>query len=235
MHRQNCFLTLTYAPENLPANGSLHYPDVQKFLRRLRKKFPTETIRFYLCGEYGEINNRPHYHICLFGLFPEDATPLKLLNKTHKYYTSPTLAALWPKGHITISNLTPETAAYTAGYVLQKITGALSETHYTNPDGTTRVPEFNRMSLKPGIGWEWLEQFHSDVYNHDHVIVNGKPGRPPGYYDAQLKRVDPHHHEELLEQRADTARRSASEHTPERLVARETVALARYNLNKRTL
>ncbi|WNK13783.1 MAG: replication initiator protein [Microvirus sp.] len=230
MHSSSCFLTLTYAPENLPANGSLHYPDVQKFLRRLRKKYPEQTIRFYLCGEYGEINDRPHYHICLFGLFPEDSTPTQLLNKNFKYYNSPTLAALWPQGHITLSNLTPETAAYTAGYVLQKLTGALGETHYGE-----RVPPFNRMSLKPGIAAEWLHEFHTDVYNYDHVVVNGKPGRPPGYYDQQLKKSDAYRLDELLEQRANQARSNVAEHTPARLEARETVALAKYNLSKRTL
>ena len=36
MHDQNCMVTLTYADENLPANGSLSLYDWQRFMKRLR-------------------------------------------------------------------------------------------------------------------------------------------------------------------------------------------------------
>ena len=38
MHEQNCFITLTYAPEHLPKNESLELRDFQLFMKRLRKK-----------------------------------------------------------------------------------------------------------------------------------------------------------------------------------------------------
>ena len=34
----NCFITLTYNDEHLPAYGTLNKPDFQKFMKRLRKK-----------------------------------------------------------------------------------------------------------------------------------------------------------------------------------------------------
>ena len=37
LYDQNCFITLTYAPENLPENGSLVLEHFQLFMKRLRK------------------------------------------------------------------------------------------------------------------------------------------------------------------------------------------------------
>lgn len=39
MHDNNCFITLTYNPENLPPDGGLIKSDFQKFMKRLRKYY----------------------------------------------------------------------------------------------------------------------------------------------------------------------------------------------------
>ena len=48
----------------------LYYPDLQRFLKRLRKYFSKlfkdEKIRYYAIGEYGTSSYRPHWHILLF-------------------------------------------------------------------------------------------------------------------------------------------------------------------------
>ena len=67
LHDENSFLTLTYSDENLPPGGSLHLPDFQNFMKRLRKSIAPKRVRFYHCGEYGDILSRPHYHALLFG------------------------------------------------------------------------------------------------------------------------------------------------------------------------
>lgn len=61
------FITLTYDPKHLPANGSLDKKHVQDYLKRLRKKDGTNSIRYYCVGEYGSRYGRPHYHLLLFG------------------------------------------------------------------------------------------------------------------------------------------------------------------------
>ena len=38
LYEANCFITLTYAPEHLPKNGSLVLEHFQKFMKRLRKR-----------------------------------------------------------------------------------------------------------------------------------------------------------------------------------------------------
>ncbi|MEO5355656.1 MAG: hypothetical protein H7835_21005, partial [Magnetococcus sp. XQGC-1] len=67
-HEHNCFITLTYNDDNLPANGSLNYRHFQNFMKRLRKYYVEFTVRFYMCGEYGENFARPHYHACIFAI-----------------------------------------------------------------------------------------------------------------------------------------------------------------------
>lgn len=64
------FVTLTYRDEFLGDNN-LEYEDVQKFLKRLRKRIeknrPGTRIKFYAAGEYGEERLRKHWHIVIFG------------------------------------------------------------------------------------------------------------------------------------------------------------------------
>lgn len=67
-YKDNVFLTITYSPENLPADGSIHKEDLQLFLKRLRKALGEEKIRYFACGEYGEKYSRPHYHLIIFGI-----------------------------------------------------------------------------------------------------------------------------------------------------------------------
>lgn len=53
-------------------NGKIPYVnkyDVQKFLKRLRKRisvYTSEKIRYYVCAEYGPVHFRPHYHLILW-------------------------------------------------------------------------------------------------------------------------------------------------------------------------
>ena len=62
----NSFITLTYNDNNLPHDLSLNHSHFQKFFKRLRKSLPFKTVRYYMCGEYGDEFKRPHYHACIF-------------------------------------------------------------------------------------------------------------------------------------------------------------------------
>lgn len=184
---QNSFVTLTYDDDHLPPGGTLVKRDVQLFLKRLRKRFSGQTIRFYMCGEYGELRSRPHYHIIFFNLdFPDKyLSPHKSrkrsfsLARKFPLYESELLNELWPYGIATIGGVTFETCAYTARYIMKKITGDIAEDHYKG-----RLPEYNCMSRKPGIAYDWYQSFKDDVYPHDYVVIrNGLKCRPPRYYD----------------------------------------------------
>lgn len=240
LYSENCFLTLTYSPENIPTGNSLLYSDFQTFLRRLRKLYPQKIIRFYMCGEYGESNDRPHYHACIFNhSFSDDKKPWRATSTSSILYLSPTLSKLWPHGYASIGDLTLQSAGYTARYIMAKITGDLAESHYQfiDSDGVvhSRVPEFNRMSLKPGIGARWAERYASDVYPHDYVISRGFKNSVPAYYDKLLKRRDFDTHEAVKEARALKGHQNSKDNTPQRLQAKETVQLAKIQTLTRKL
>lgn len=35
------------------------------------------------------------------------------------------------------------------------------------------------MSLKPAIGRDWLDEHGEHTYDHDHVVINGRPQNRP--------------------------------------------------------
>jgi len=130
MHQDNCFITLTYNQENLPPDGSLNKEHFQKFMKRLRRANESTAIRYFHCGEYGEKLERPHYHACLFGInFDSDRVLHSANDRGDILHTSETLTKLWGKGFATIGELNYETAAYTARYIMKKITGLRAEEH----------------------------------------------------------------------------------------------------------
>ncbi|AXL14683.1 replication initiator protein [Microviridae sp.] len=238
LHAENCFVTLTYDNENLPSDGSLNKKHFQDFMKRLRASTPLK-IRYFHCGEYGEVNRRPHYHACLFGYdFPDK----QLFKKSGDYYlyTSPLLSKLWPQGFSTIGELTFDTAAYTARYVLKKVTGKNADDHYTVVDPETGEihelqPEYTTMSLKPGIGQGWFEKFNSEVYPSDSVVINGKECNPPRYYDKLLAESRPYTADYVRSDRKANGRKHLDNNTPERLAVRKQVATAKTKTFKRDL
>lgn len=233
-HRFNSFITLTYSDEHLPWDESVHVKHFQDFMKRLRKRI-RRPVRYFHCGEYGEENLRPHYHGCIFGYdFPDKY----LWSKNHRgdqYFRSDELEKLWPFGHSTIGQLNFQTAAYTARYIMKKITGPQAEEHYlTNKcddDGVLvgRKPEYVTMSLKPGLGFEWFQKYWRDVYPQDIVIVNGKKFRPPRYYDELLERKDPDMLELVVKQREQFADQHQEDYSPRRLADREECKSAQIN------
>ena len=252
MHPRNCFVTLTYNDQHLPENNCLRYRDFQLFLKRLRKHFAnrlsregkrpatdtTKLIRFYMAGEYGDRLGRPHYHACLFGVDFDDKIYLRTTPAGGKIYRSPTLEKLWTLGFSSVAELTYEAAAYVARYVMKKITGQKKETHYTKVNTTTgeiykQIPEFNKMSTRPGIGSTWLKRYTADVYPHGVLIIKGRKTKPPRYYDKIHEREHPLDHEQLQLHRQQEAAKKAHDNTPQRLKAKELVLTAKLKRLKR--
>lgn len=112
----NAFVTLTYDDASLPPNGSLKYSDYQLFMKRLRKAIEPSKVRFYMCGEYGEEEFRPHFHACLFGFDFPDKVKFKTTGSGSTIYTSKMLETLWPHGLCSTADVTFESAAYVARY-----------------------------------------------------------------------------------------------------------------------
>lgn len=129
MHKQNCFITLTYDDKHLPEDHGLHYKHFQDFMKRLRKKYGAG-IRFYMCGEYGEQLGRPHFHACIFGMDFADKKLWKTTGSKSKLYRSAELEKLWTFGFSSVGDVNFESAAYVARYIMKKVTGEAATEHY---------------------------------------------------------------------------------------------------------
>lgn len=241
-HEENSFVTLTYAPEHIPAYGSLCKADLQKFMKRLRKARYGNgpgRIRYFGSGEYGDRTHRPHYHLLLFGCGFGDKSHLTSRGN-YQVYTSPELERLWPLGLHEIGSVTFDSAAYVARYVVKKATGDQAEAKYQVIDEDTGEvvkiqPEFAVMSRRPAVGRQWLEKFGDEVLTHDSVVINGREVKPPKYYDYRFECEGVEGLELVKARRRAKARKYEHDNVPERLAAKEAVATARLNLKGRTL
>jgi len=162
LHDQNCFLTLTFADNPVSLRKSVF----QKFMKRLRKAIDPVKIKYFMCGEYGEQFDRPHFHACIFGWSPPD---LELLSSKNGIllYKSEFLSKVWGHGFVTVGDVTFESAAYVARYVMKKITGDSAQEHYEYVDETgeviDRLPEYCCMSRRPAIAAEWYDIYLNDL------------------------------------------------------------------------
>lgn len=132
------FVTLTYDPEHLPVTGVcpegiLLKSDLQRFFKRLRKVFGPRSndqrkIRYYACGEYGELL-RPHYHAIIWGISPADRA---------------VVSSVWGAGRVTVDPCNEHTIKYVAGYVTKKLGGTHRQAY---------PPEFQVFSNRIGVDW----------------------------------------------------------------------------------
>jgi len=238
-HDENCFVTLTYSPENLPADNGLNHRHFQLFLKRLRKN-TKKKISYYMCGEYGEQTKRPHYHACLFNVdFQSDRVAAGKSSSGFKYYESAQLTELWQLGRATVQDLTRETAGYCTRYIMTKPLGrdAKRAYEYTDPDTGEirhRRPEYNRMSLRPAIGREWFTKNHRDVFPHDFAIHSGTKYAVPKYYDQLAEKLGLVELDLVKDQRTQEAKEHHEDNTRDRLAVREKVHLAKVATLKRS-
>ncbi len=254
-HYGNSWATLTYRDAGaatdeqykkgyfIPDKQSLTPSHVQKFIRSLRKANKSHRIRYFYCGEYGELG-RPHYHVCLFNHSFNDQY-LWQDDQGVYTYTSTELQKHWPYGFTTCSELTLQNAAYTAGYCFKKITGKRADDHYLrcdeNGEAYWLLPEYVRMSTgrgKPsGIGASFYEKFTSDIFPSDTSPVPGATEKQlvPRYYQNILAEQDPAMLESIKETRQKFITAHAGDFTPERLRDKYICAKARQSLKQRTL
>lgn len=186
-YADNCFLTLTFDDAHLPCGDSLEKDTFVKFMKDLRYRFGSG-IRYFHCGEYGDLSQRPHHHAILFNFsFPD--RKLFSSNGVSNYYTSEMLNRLWPYGLTLIGDVTFESCAYVARYVCKKVTGDKSkvDAHYHG-----RLPEYVTMSRRPGIAQDFVRQYQDDIYNYDRVVIRESVSCLPfRYFDKQLSLTNP--------------------------------------------
>lgn len=180
LHDQACFITLTYNPaQSLQRQTTLVPKDYVDFMKRFRERVAPQKVRFFHCGEYGSEGGRPHHHAIIFGYdFIEDRKLLTLSNGL-PVYRSPLLEELWPFGFSSIGEVTFESCAYVARYIMKKQTGKGSDDFYKG-----KVPEYVTMSRRPGIGKGFFDLYGASIYANDSLVIrDGLKVRPPRYFD----------------------------------------------------
>lgn len=233
----NLFLTLTYRDKDLPPLQSLEYGDFQSFMKRLRKRMTGadvgpdggRPIRFFCAGEYGGETGRPHFHAIMFNLAVPDLRPL-----TRDLMTSEVLDRLWSKGNVVIGSVNSRTAAYVAGYNLEKIHGVDAAERYEVVDTRTgevlgcRRRELVVMSRRPGIGAWFFQRYGADMFPGDFVVQDAKQYKVPRYYWEKFKAsADPGVVESILYGRFLKAAENLEESSPERRGVKEELAWRR--------
>lgn len=172
--------------------------DFRRFMKNFRQRLvdnyvrdnPNATkselprVRFYACGEYGGKTFRPHYHAIIFGYdFSDDRILYKKNFRGENYYISHTLADLWSYGFHTICDVSFDTCAYVARYILKKQKGETSDIY----EKLQYPPEFTLMSRKPGIARQYYDDHRDEIYINQEIFIatdkDGKKLRPPKYYD----------------------------------------------------
>lgn len=138
--------------------------DVISFMKRLRRYYSyhegVEGIRFFLSGEYGEISNRPHFHLILLNS-PDLSKDFKLWSyQNYSLYESETLKKLWKLGRVIVGELNFETAAYTARYCMKKLKGKALEG--LPLDNLPYQPWCDR-SRRPGLGSDFVASSLEDM------------------------------------------------------------------------
>lgn len=162
-HTESFFFTLTYDQEHYPHDGNLEPAKITDFLKRARY-YSDKRLRYYVVGEYGSHTKRAHYHGIFFGTAD----------------TSIVLRA-WQYGFVHFGTVSASSIGYVCGYVTKKLKGA-----YYREQG--KVPEFSRMSLKPGIGSNGLKQLVDFFHTREGALILAETGDVPSFIRWQQQK-----------------------------------------------
>lgn len=142
--------------------------DVQKFLKRLRKKQfgnGRSDIRYYFCGEYGTNTKRPHYHAIMFNADTNCIADSWSLDGSSL-------------GQIKFGDVGQASIHYVTSYI----------TKHTDYDCAPRLREFSLMSK--GIGKNYLTPDTVDwhLFNAANytVFAGGQKNTLPRYYKDRI-------------------------------------------------
>lgn len=226
-HATSSFVTLTFAWDKYTPSAPLQKEYYQDWLKRFRKRVAPERIRYFIVGEYGTENWRPHFHAALFGAVPciYNPGPSRSDVYARKNCNCSPCAMLrdsWGHGLTDNGSLTEDSAQYIAGYVTKKMTKA------DDPRLLGRPPEFAQPSLDGGIGAPAMpavldaittEQGCELIAQRGDVpmsLQHGRKSRPLGrYLRAKLRELYGFPKDVFTDSR--TPRESKRQHTAEML------------------
>lgn len=172
-HETSCFVTLTYDDSTVPPDGGLEVDVLQRFFKRLREEVKPTRIKYYACGEYGDVNERPHYHAVVFGLGLDDHKVSFRVKSSWAVVGGPVYSA-WDLGFVSMSDVGMESALYVAKYVRKKKTGERAQEY------GSRVAPFCVCSK--GLGKRYAKEHAEQIKENCFISVNGHRMAVPRYY-----------------------------------------------------
>ena len=192
-HKFNYFLTLTYDDKYL-TSLNLVPSDLSDFIKKFRVKlernFNYIGLRFYAVGEYGSNFGRPHFHLIIFSDV-DLSSDFKYYKKNEFgdiVYTSDYISNVWKKGFITIGDVSPASCAYVARYTEKKQLLTSYEKKKLKEKGI--VPEFSRMSRRPGIASDFLNLAIDKFLNKEKLVISKGVSDMPYYFLKKGKELD---------------------------------------------
>ena len=164
------FVTLTYSDEHLPLDGVCKR-DIQLFLKRLRKNFNSQALRYFIVSEYGDHTFRPHYHALLFFNFDRNNDIYDIIEQA------------WSLGNVQFGEIEEGSIVYCTKYCLK---GSIV------PPGQNE--NFRLLSkMHGGVGSSYLEfqtDFH-DLSSPSLVRYQGDQAPMPRYFrEKMLQKLD---------------------------------------------
>lgn len=201
MLRQNpgtsYFVTLTYAPENIPCDFDtglmqVSKEHIKKLNADLRSRFqqgyfhaeydldtghfserldlPKDLkFKFYLTSEYGPTGGQPHYHSVYYNL-PDN-----------RYLVTLLFESVWKKGFVRVYEASENTIGYITKYL---VNSKVCDTY--DPDFQNRP--FSLMSK--GLGLSYVDRMSSwhqaDPLNRSNSVYHGKPSVMPRYWRERI-------------------------------------------------
>lgn len=169
----NSFVTLTYDDNHIPTNDkgfvTLRKTDLQKFMKRIRRNLDyhyglkSNAFKYLACGELGDANGRPHYHICFFGLSTE------ILHKISR--------KVWKFGLCDIGVLTSGGVRYVCKYMTKQ--NPTKEVKELRLECGVENPFINHSF---GLGKDWINSHLQEIADNNFQFnVNGKIEFYPKY------------------------------------------------------
>lgn len=174
---ESCMINITYAGGEKNVQYSLSKRDIQTFIKRLRKHFPTKSIKYFACGEYGTAGMRPHYHMIVLGLSLMDLKCYQKFTNNPDHYHSDIINEIWKEdSRIIIGKCEPKSIYYVTGYILKASYGNQAKELY---DKIGLVRPFNLMSKNMGLN-----------YLIDHADQILKQKNIPRYYLKMIEKLN---------------------------------------------
>lgn len=197
------FITLTFDNEHL-GDGELDHSEWSQFIKNFRQKFcqaqfcnikdrggkrhgrvyskTFKEIKQVMCGEYGDVFGRKHFHGIIFNHSFSDVTFTgEYSAKGNQIFTSESLRDVWKKGRVQVEKVTFDLALYVGSY----ITDPMDD----DPNVGRKKKQYGRFGN--GIGLSWIRKYWRDVLVAGKVKLIDRDFPIPRYFSMKIAELHP--------------------------------------------